>query len=228
MTKFITYRRVSTTKQGTSGLGLEAQTEAAARYVATTGGKIIADYTEIESGTRSDRPELFRALAHAKRSKAVLVVAKIDRLSRNVAFLAALMESSVEFIACDMPFANRLTIHVLAAVAENEAAATSARTKAALAALKARGVKLGSARAGHWEGREAARLAGLEKARERSITKRVADRGEAYRDLLPFVTEQHKAGRSLRTIAAALNAEGHTTRQGKLWGPVQVSRLLAS
>src|SRR4051794_25918640 len=107
----VAYTRVSTQRQGQSGLGLEAQEQAIARYSAATGRPVIATYTEVESGRRSDRPELARALAHAKRSRAALVIAKLDRLARNVAFLANLMEAGVEFVACDQPSANRLTIH---------------------------------------------------------------------------------------------------------------------
>ena len=117
-------------------------------------------YTEVESGKLADRPQLARSLSHAKRTKALLVVAKLDRLARNVEFVARVMNSSVDFVACDNPAANRLTLHILAAVAEAEAKAISDRTKTALAAAKARGTKLGSARPGHWEGREDARLAG--------------------------------------------------------------------
>ena len=124
MTNYIAYFRVSTKKQGQSGLGIEAQQNAVNTFV-NGHGKLLASYTEIESGKKSDRPELAKALSHSRRSKAVLVVAKMDRLSRNVAFLSALMESSVEFQAVDNPHANRLTIHILAAIAEHEAKAIS-------------------------------------------------------------------------------------------------------
>src|ERR1017187_6457265 len=137
------YQRVSTKGQGESGLGIEAQESAIQAYARQTGAKVVAMYTEVESGKLADRPELLKALAHARRSKATLVVAKLDRLARNVAFLSALMESKGAFIACDNPQANRLTLHILAAV-ENEAKAISDRTKAALAAYKARGGKLGA------------------------------------------------------------------------------------
>ena len=136
----VAYFRVSTKQQGESGLGLEGQEFAVEQFAQKSGNRILAKYTEVESGRVSDRPELKKAKAHAKRSKATLVVAKLDRLSRNVAFLSALMESDIEFVACDNPHANRLTIHILAAVAEDEARRISERTKAALQAAKARGV----------------------------------------------------------------------------------------
>src|SRR5438128_3825040 len=142
--KLVAYYRVSTRAQGESGLGLDAQTAAVEAYRAGQGTELLRAYQEIESGKRSDRPELARALAHAQRSGAVLVIAKLDRLARNVAFTANLMESKVDFVACDNPHANRLTIHILAAVAEDEARRISDRTKAALTAYKARGGLLGS------------------------------------------------------------------------------------
>ena len=129
----VAYYRVSTKQQGASGLGLEGQKTTVESFAKSAGANIMASYTEVESGKRADRPKLAAAIAHARRSKATLVIAKLDRLSRNVAFLSALMDSGCEFVACDNPNANRLTIHILAAVAENEARAISERTKAALA-----------------------------------------------------------------------------------------------
>src|SRR5216683_3827721 len=183
--KIIAYFRVSTKQQGASGLGLEGQQAAIEAYARQTGARIAAGYVEVESGKIADRPELAKALAHARRSKATLCVAKLDRLSRNVEFLAKVMNSNAEFVACDNPAANRLTLHILAAVAEAEAKAISERTKAALAAAKARGTLLGSARPGHWDGNEQARLAGLEKARGMAVKVRQAKAAEAYTDLLP-------------------------------------------
>ena len=162
---FVPYFRVSTDQQGRSGLGLEAQQRAVGEYVRGVGGEMLDEFIEIESGKRADRPQLAKALAHARRSKAVLVVAKLDRLARNVAFLSRLMEAGCDFIAIDLEHANKLTIHILSAVAEGEAKAISDRTKVALQAAKARGVKLGSARPGHWDGHEAERAAGAAKGR---------------------------------------------------------------
>jgi DNA invertase Pin-like site-specific DNA recombinase len=226
MPDIIAYYRVSTKQQGQSGLGLEGQRATVEAYAAQTGAQIKASYIEVETGKRADRPELARGLAHSRRSRATLVVAKLDRLARNVAFTSALMRSGVEFVCCDNPHANKLTIHILAAVAEDEAERTSARTRDALAAAKARGTKLGSARPGHWDGRENRRLEGLKKARSvgtRVITQRAR---EAYADLVPAVAGMKAQGLSLRDIAGKLNADGHTTRRGQAWNPVQVARVL--
>ena len=146
--KIIAYYRVSTKQQGESGLGLEGQVATVAAYARGQGAEVLKTYREVESGKRADRPELAKALAHARRSRATLVIAKLDRLARNVHFLSGLMESNVDFIACDNPHANKLTIHILAAVAEDEAQRISARTKAALAAYRARGGLLGGAAGG--------------------------------------------------------------------------------
>lgn len=226
MADIIAYYRVSTAKQGQSGLGLEGQKAAVEAYAKQAGVRIVASYREVESGKLADRPELAKALAHAKRSKATLVVAKLDRLARNVAFLSALMQAGVDFIACDNPHANKLTIHILAAVAEDEAERISARTKAALSAAKARGVKLGSARPGHWKGREEARLSGLERAREASSKAITTAAVEAYADLVPSMVAMRAEGLTLAGIADRLTAEGHTTRRGKPWNAVQVGRVL--
>jgi DNA invertase Pin-like site-specific DNA recombinase len=226
MAGIVAYFRVSTKKQGESGLGLEGQQAAVEAHARQARVPIISRYVEVETGKRSDRPELAKALAHARRSKATLVVAKLDRLARNVAFTSALMRSGVDFTACDNPHANKLTIHILAAVAEDEAERISQRTKAALAAAKARGKLLGSARPGHWQGREAARLAGLEKARAAATTTIREKAAVAYADLTPLLTELRGKGLPLQAIADELNGQGHTTRRGKPWNPVQVARVL--
>lgn len=226
MADIIAYYRVSTKQQGDSGLGLEAQQTAVETYAAQIGARIVASYREVESGKLADRPQLAKALTHAKRSKATLVVAKLDRLARNVAFLSALMRAGVDFVACDNPHANKLTIHILAAVAEDEAERISARTKAALAAAKARGVKLGSNRPGHWRGREEARMSGLANARKAAVKVVTESAREAYADLRPVMMEMRTAGATLASIAEKLNTDGHTTRRGKPWNPVQVSRVL--
>ena len=226
--EIIGYLRVSTKKQGDSGLGLEGQRTAVEAYARQIGARVGAWYTEVESGKLAERPQLARSLSHAKRTKALLVVAKLDRLARNVEFLARVMNSSVEFVACDNPAANRLTLHILAAVAEAEARAISDRTKTALAAAKARGTKLGSARPGHWDGHEDARLAGAKLGTVAAAKARTRAATEAYRDLLPMMEAAKAEGLSLRAIADKLNAERHTTRRGKAWNPVQVARVLES
>jgi len=139
--KFIAYFRASTERQGQSGLGLEAQQKAVVDWLNGGGSELIESFIEVESGKHAHRPELAKALAQCRRRKAKLVIAKLDRLSRNVAFIASLMDSGVEFVAVDNPSANKLTIHILAAVAEDERERISARTNAALAAAKARGTK---------------------------------------------------------------------------------------
>jgi DNA invertase Pin-like site-specific DNA recombinase len=221
--KLMAYYRVSTAKQGASGLGLEGQEAAVGEYARATGGNLLRAYTEVETGKRSDRPELARALADCKRSKAVLIIAKLDRLARNVHFLSGLMEAGVEFVCCDMPSANRLTLHIMAAVAEDEAKRISERTKAALAAYKARGGVLGAARHGAYRlkggaNAKAARRAG-EVARERAA--------DAYADLAPAIAAMRADGLSLRQIAGRINAEGHTTRRGKQWNQVQIKRIVS-
>ncbi|MSR55797.1 MAG: recombinase family protein [Gemmataceae bacterium] len=226
MAGIIAYFRVSTKQQGASGLGLEGQAAAVEAFAKATGKPIVARYTEIESGRNSARPELAKALSHAKRSKGTLCVAKLDRLARDVEFLAKVMNSEADFVACDNPTANRLTLHILSAVAENEARAISDRTKAALQAAKRRGVKLGSARPGHWTGREEARLAGLVKARVVAAAARTERAEQAYADLQPAMVELRAKGLTLAAIADELNAQGHTTRRGKAWNPVQVARVL--
>jgi DNA invertase Pin-like site-specific DNA recombinase len=224
--KLIAYYRVSTKQQGASGLGLEAQRKAVADFAQCSGGKIESSYTEVESGKRADRPELAKAIAQARRSKATLVIAKLDRLARNVAFVSALMEAGCDFIACDNATANKLTIHILAAVAEDEARRISERTKVALAAAKARGQRLGSARKNHWLGREDARRAGARAGNLASAKTRQASAIAAVSDLLPDMQARRAAGESLAVIADALNAAGQTTARGSIWTAMQVKRAL--
>jgi DNA invertase Pin-like site-specific DNA recombinase len=206
-TRFIAYYRVSTDRQGRSGLGLEAQRAAVVRYLAGIGGILIAEHTEVETGRRNDRPELQKAMAACRKHKARLVIAKLDRLSRNVAFIATLMDAGVEFVACDNPHATRLTLHILAAVAEHEREMISARTKAALQAAKARGVRLG---------RNAERLAPANHAA-------ALDRADQIKGLL---AELNRSGMTTREIAAELTARGITTPRGGRWHPQTVRRVM--
>jgi DNA invertase Pin-like site-specific DNA recombinase len=216
--RVIAYYRVSTKKQGDSGLGLEGQEVAVTAYVAATGAKLLAPpYREVESGRHSDRPELAKAIAHARRAHATLLIAKLDRLARNVHFISGLMESKVDFVACDMPTANRLTVHILAAVAEDEARAISERTKAALAAAKARGAKLGT---------DNLTPEGTRKGLAAATIARRSNAEAAYRDIAPMIRDMANAGASLNAIAKRLNDAGEVTRRGAQWTAMQVSRVL--
>jgi DNA invertase Pin-like site-specific DNA recombinase len=217
--RFVAYLRVSTDKQGKSGLGLEAQREAIARFLDGGEWKLIGEFVEIESGKRNDRPQLATALKHAKRTGATLVIAKLDRLARNVAFVSNLMESGAEFVAVDNPHANRLTIHILAAVAEDEARRISERTKAALAAAKARGVKLGGLRG------DGSHLRGYHAEGTKAVRARAAERAE---EMAPLVKEIRSIGiTTARGIAAELNRRGILPPRRGQWHTASVSRLLS-
>jgi len=215
--KFVTYLRVSTERQGQSGLGLEAQRAAVAAHVLGR-GEVVAEFVEVESGKRSDRPELARALAEAKRAGAVLLIAKLDRLARNVAFIANLLESGVEVTAADMPEANRFLLHVMAAVAEHEAQAISDRTKAALAAAKARGVKLG------WS--MPSREAEQRQAAHKGVAVRVAQADDFAANVLPIIHELQSSGMSLRSVAKILNERSVKTARGGKWQAATVRNVL--
>lgn len=213
----VAYYRVSTAKQGRSGLGLEAQQEAIRAHVSCDRDQLVAEFTEIESGRKANRPELARALAACRLHRATLVIAKLDRLARNVAFVSNLMESGVDFEACDFPQANRLTIHILAAVAEHEARMASERTKAALAAAKARGRTLGGFR-GH-VATEAARALGRQMQRSRSAARSL--------DLLPVIATLRGRGvLGYAPMARSLNALAIPTPRGSRWTATQVRRVL--
>src|SRR5215213_8223500 len=194
--RWVVYLRVSTDRQGRSGLGLDAQRAAVENYLGGR-GRVVAEVLEVESGRRNDRPELERALALCRAHRATLLVAKLDRLARNVAFVSRLMESGVEFVAADFPQANRLTIHILSAVAEHEARMISDRTRVALAAAKKRGAVLGGfrGRVGTSADLEKARATRTAKAKRRAV------------DLAPTIRGLQAAGSiSLHAIASGLNA----------------------
>lgn len=213
--KAVAYYRVSTRKQGQSGLGLEAQQMAITSHANRRGLKIIDSYTEIETGTsKRNRVEIYRAIEAAKENNATLLIAKLDRLARNVAFTSALMESGVDFVACDMPEANSLTIHIMAALAEYEAKLISDRTKAALQAVKARGKQLGSPNNLTNE----ARHKGAASNQEQAI--------DAYRTTLGYAKLLREGGLSFEAIADRLNSEGHKTRTGKQFHAMTVKRIL--
>jgi DNA invertase Pin-like site-specific DNA recombinase len=204
----VAYFRVSTSQQGRSGLGLEAQQKAVSDFLNVKDWHLAGSYTEVESGKRKDRPELAEAIAHAKRIKGKLVIAKLDRLARNVHFIAGLMETGVDFVAVDMPTADKFMLHVYAAMAEEEGRRISQRTKAALAAAKARGVELGK------NGKVLA---------ERHKAEAVAFAAT----LLPTITEIHNEGhRTVRAVTKALNGRGIPSREGGLWHLASTQNLL--
>ncbi len=217
--RFVAYYRVSTDKQGRSGLGLDAQRESVTRYLNGGNWSLVAEVTEVESGKRDDRPKLAEALALCRIHNATLVIAKLDRLARHVAFIANLMDSGVDFVACDFPQANRLTVHILAAVAEHEREMTSQRTKAALAAAKARGTRLGGHRVGALPNAEEGRAIG------RAVRSAKSDKRAA--DWLPVIRSiQAEGATSLRQIATILNERGIPAARGGQWQAVQVQRVL--
>lgn len=217
MQKFVSYLRVSTERQGASGLGLEAQRAALQAHVAGR-GELVAEFLEIESGKNNARPELQRALQEAKRKGAVLVIAKLDRLARNVAFIATLLEAGVDIEAADLPHANRFVMHIMAAVAEQEASAISARTKAALQAAKARGVALGSAN-------PAVRDA-LQAAQARAIETRKAKADAHAATVRPILEDYQRKGLSLRQMAEELNARQIPTARGGQWYATTIRNAL--
>ena len=213
--KHVAYYRVSTARQGRSGL--EAQRQAVADYLNGGDWKIVGEFTEVESGKTSDRPELAKALAMCRLHGARLVIAKLDRLSRNAHFLLGLKESGVDFVAADMPNANRLTVGIMAMVAEDEAQRISERTKAALRAAKRRGVKLGG-------NRGVTPTARMRKLAAEALQRRTAARVAGP---CPIIKELQAAGKtSLRAIAAGLNDAGIPTARGSEWSAVQVRRVL--
>jgi DNA invertase Pin-like site-specific DNA recombinase len=216
MCRHVAYYRVSTDRQGRSGLGLEAQREAVRVFLDGKGWPPMAEFTEVESGKRKDRPELEKAMEACRLYKATLVIAKLDRLARNVAFVSTLMEGGVEFVAADFPQANRLTIHILAAVAEHEAAMVSQRTKAALAAAKVRGTKLGGFRG----------YRPTDEDRARAVAARRGHADERAGRVAPVIAEIRATGAtSLRAIAAELDARGIPAPRGGRWSATAVMRV---
>ena len=205
---FIAYLRVSTQRQGQSGLGIEAQREAVEQHASKVSEPIIATFTEIESGTLKDRPELAAALRECRRTKSILLIARLDRLSRSLSFIAQLLEAGVEIRAADMPEANRMMLQMLAVFAEHERRLISERTKAALAAAKARGVKLGT------NGKRLAR-------------KHHEEAAAFAQSIAPIILPIAARNLSLRGIAEELNAIGLVSRGGGKWHPGSVSRVLS-
>ena len=217
MSKDVAYFSVSTARQGQSGLGLEAQQAVVHRLLPTDTVR-VADYVEVESGRQSARPQLRAAIAQAQREEAVLRVAKLDRLARSVAFLAALMASRVRIQAVDLPAADEFTLHILAAVVQKEASAISNHTREALAAKQARGFAPGTPA----NLTAAVRAKGLV-ARQANAQANANNRQAAQPAALLRAT-----GANLRAIADQLNRSGYCTRRGKAFHPMGVQRLLAS
>lgn len=216
-TNYIAYYRVSTQKQGASGLGLEAQQKQVQDFAGRTGGTITATYTEVESGKKADRVQLLEAIAEAKKTGGTLLIAKLDRLARNAAFIFHLRNTGVKFVAADIPEANTLTVGIFAVMAQHEAEIISSRTKAALAAKRARGEQLGNAGNFTATGRAKGRAAHAANAEKNQNT--TTARG--YAALL------RTTGASLRTIADKLNKEGFKTARGGKYSAVQVARLFS-
>ena len=213
--KFVAYYRVSTQKQGVSGLGLEAQQASVAAYLNGGAWELVAEYQEVETGKGADalakRPQLKAALDACRKHGATLIIAKLDRLARNVHFVSGLMESKVKFVACDMPEANELTIHIMAAFAEHEAKRISQRTKDALAVAKSRGVALGRAGTKNLRANIEAR-------------QQVAD---DYADKLrPLFEGMGARGLSQRAMVAELNGVGVPSPQGGAWRLSQLQRVI--
>jgi DNA invertase Pin-like site-specific DNA recombinase len=214
--RYVAYYRVSTDRQGRSGLGLEAQRTAVEAYRIQSGGALRAEFTEVQSGKDDGRPQLKEALKLCRLTNSTLLIAKLDRLSRNVAFLATLQQAGTKFVACDLPEANELVVHILAAVAQAERKAISERTKAALAAAKARGVQLGNPnlRPGN-----SASAINASKAR----TNRANERADELCEVLENAERQGLV--TLRQLASYLNDLGIASSHGKQWHANSVRRI---
>lgn len=218
--KIVAYQRVSTARQGRSGLGLEAQDRAILEHVRSKNAILVGSFTEVESGKVNARPELAKALHLTKVTGATLVIAKLDRLSRNAAFLLALRDSGVRFVAADMPEANDLTVGIMALVAQQEREAIAKRTREALASAKARGVRLGNP-----NGAEALRRAGKGNVSSLGSIQANADRHAA--DLAPVIASLRADGvTSLGALARSLNERGMLTPRGGRWHKSSAGNLL--
>jgi DNA invertase Pin-like site-specific DNA recombinase len=214
--RYVTYLRVSTDKQGRSGLGLEAQREAVARFLNGGAWTVAGEFVEVESGRNDDRPQLAKAMERCRLTGATLLVAKLDRLARDAHFLLGIQKAGVEFVAADMPSANRLTVGIMAMVAEEEARMISARTKAALAAKRAQGHKLGGYRDGAPK---------VDAAMGREAQRRKADKFAA--SVLPMIREMQSEGASMRDMAKRLTDQGIRTARGATWTAQAIKNVLA-
>lgn len=216
--KFVAYYRVSTDKQGRSGLGLDAQREAVMNYLNGGSWDLVGEFTEVESGRRKDRPQLIKALEAARKAKATLIIAKLDRLARNVHFISGLLEAKVDFVAADMPEADRTFLQMVSVFAEWEARKISERTKAALAAAKARGRKLG------WS--MPSRRKEQPVAAEKGAAANASRADQFAENVLPVIRSIRAAGAStLAEVAEALNNRGIRTARGGQWYPMTVRNI---
>lgn len=214
MAKYIAYYRVSTQKQGLSGLGLEAQKSDVHRFVQSK-RVLVSEYQDIESGKNNERPNLLRAIEECKKVKATLIIAKLDRLSRNAAFIFTLRDAKVDFVCCDMPNANSVTIGIMAVLAQDERERISARTKAALTELKKQGKILGSPQ----------NLSDMARAKSLEVRTNKALKDENNRKAGALILSMRKEGKSFYRIMKELNELGFKTRQGKLFQQNQVQIL---
>lgn len=218
MTSVIAYLRVSTARQGESGLGLDAQRSIVEGFARSNGATIVESFVEVESGKLAERPQLAAALARCKATGATLVVARLDRLARDLVFVATMLRDGVDFVACDAPYANRLTLGILAAVAEDEGRRISDRTRAALAAAKARGVRLGGYRG----------VPPTKAAAEKGRAVRASIARQRAHEIAPAIAAAKAAGaHGPSAIAKALNAQGVVTHAGGQWHATSVARVLS-
>jgi DNA invertase Pin-like site-specific DNA recombinase len=221
--KFVSYLRVSTARQCQSGLGLEAQRASVADFLNGGQWKVIKEFVEVESGSHNDRPELAKAMALCRLRGATLVIAKIDRPSRDAHFLLGLQKGGVKFVAADMPEANEMVVGIMAVVAQAERKMISVRTKSALAAARARGVKLGGVR--HKSDGTVVTVSAEASAAGRAT--KTAQAIARAADVLPIIADIQAGGaKSLREIAAELNARGIPTARGGQWSATQVQRVM--
>lgn len=225
---FVAYYRVSTQRQGRSGLGLDAQKSTVETFVRERGGNIVREFTEVESGTVKDRPQLQEALAAARRHRATLIVGKLDRLSRKAVDLLRLLEESrVPIRFADAPDADETMLTIMAAFAQREAKLISERTKAALKAAKDRGKKLGSDREGFWTAeRDEKRKAALERGRAKAEATRRANAADFHADVAPLIVELRKRGKTLQQIKQYLADENIPARRGGEWSVSQIHNVL--
>ncbi|MDZ4847914.1 MAG: recombinase family protein [Pirellulaceae bacterium] len=222
MKNFIGYYRVSTDRQAQSRLGIEAQIAGVRAFAIKEGATMLAEYTEIESGKKCDRPKLLQAIAHARRNKATIVVLRLDRLSRDSILTSTILNSNIELLVTEMPYANRIVLDIISAINSDELRRISQRTVDALRAYRARGGLLGSR---HPRCKPISPEAS-KKGQPLGAAATSKKAAEAYADLLPELIRLRNCGFSYRAIARTLNGENQTTRLGKPWNPVQVKRVL--